>query len=380
MRILISKLLPANRGEAEIEQVIHFFSPILRNCGGELFRLNNDDLFVILLSGASNELMDQIVHHIALVFRDDPYIARGRGEGIHLFCTWYDMEEQYDLFRQVIREMRDGRNEANAGRSIGLNNDPETMDQQFVYEDASSDETTTNVETALGETPLHLLIARQLIYASVPKVVPQKVIEEVFVAPTALDQYFLPGVGRDRNERMFAHMAHVADQRVLEALINVFALQSAFMFRCGVETLTSAAMIAFDQAWRAAGYDQREMRLTFSVPAADADENRHDYEFGRDYLRAQGYRICVTDIPIGMLGGTDLRIYGADLIGVAWSQNMATDFSDWVERDCQEAIGEVGAHQVFLTGCNTAEAVEIGRRIGLTLFQGPFMERLDPRI
>ena len=62
-----------------------------------------------------------------------------------------------------------------------------------------------------------------------------------------------------------------------------------------------------------------------------------------------------------------------------WNADMASDLQTIENRDLELAVAACGANRVILCRCDNREAVDYGQALGISLFQGRFLDQLiDP--
>ncbi|MBD0271518.1 MAG: hypothetical protein ICV73_06270 [Acetobacteraceae bacterium] len=83
-------------------------------------------------------------------------------------------------------------------------------------------------------------------------------------------------------------------------------------------------------------------------------------------LAALGWRIGIGGLDAASLRFVALAALGVDLLLLRWSPALG--------REGKDALRGADPHTLVLTGCDGADAVEWGRKAGLTLFSGPGAE------
>ena len=87
-------------------------------------------------------------------------------------------------------------------------------------------------------------------------------------------------------------------------------------------------------------------------------------------MRERGYRVCLDGLTHLTAPFIDRERLGLDLIKVYWSQEMLYDPSGLRREAFREMIGQSGPTRVILCRCGNEEAIEYGRALGISLFQG----------
>ena len=102
-----------------------------------------------------------------------------------------------------------------------------------------------------------------------------------------------------------------------------------------------------------------------------------EFFFARDYLSEKGYRLCVDGVTHHSLPLVDRKALGTDLVKVLWSPAFIDESPDEGKREkVQQAIDRCGKSRVVLARCDSPEAVRFGHQLGITMFQGRFLDAL----
>ncbi|MGH6961768.1 MAG: hypothetical protein ACREE7_14905, partial [Dongiaceae bacterium] len=89
------------------------------------------------------------------------------------------------------------------------------------------------------------------------------------------------------------------------------------------------------------------------------------YLYVRDYARKRGYRICLDGLSHLSLPFMDRADLGLDLMKIYWTADMPDD-----RLHLRKLVEHAGEHRVILCRCDNEQAIEYGRSIGISLFQG----------
>ncbi len=88
------------------------------------------------------------------------------------------------------------------------------------------------------------------------------------------------------------------------------------------------------------------------------------------------YRICLDGMTHLTLPFIDREKLGLDLVKLAWSpENGNSDKPSMIE-GLRKLVQDFGAMRVILQYCDSERAVEIGRQLGFTMFQGRFVDKV----
>ena len=80
----------------------HVFDYIIGQYEGELFLLSNND-FVFIAEGVPRMQIDRSLERLRALFSEDPLVYAI--ENSDSFCTWYELETDYDFFLAHAKSM-----------------------------------------------------------------------------------------------------------------------------------------------------------------------------------------------------------------------------------------------------------------------------------
>jgi c-di-GMP-related signal transduction protein len=92
----------------------------------------------------------------------------------------------------------------------------------------------------------------------------------------------------------------------------------------------------------------------------------------KDVVQKLGYRVCldgVTDLSFPQI---DRKRLGFDLIKLQW--NAETEYKEARDKKLVDAIKECGNSRVIMTRCDNEAAVKYGQALGISLFQGRYLD------
>lgn len=365
VHIHLSDLLVHNRREHHMRIAVSTFEGMVKMLQAQVFILANADLMVVYKAQAQDEVESAIVK-LRFLFSDDPLIiddAQGR-KGT--FCTWYDLEREYDTLvslaqkmlqedqeRRRVEQERTARDSRSQERPKGAPFTPELL---------------ARVETALGQADLANLMRRQAVCAVVGQAPPQPVFHELFISIADLRQTLMPSVNMNSSPWLFQQLTETLDRRVL-SLLNKHddrTLEGDISINLNVSTILSPEFMVFDDNVKAG------MRgtIVLELQKVDIFADLGAYLFARDFAHDRGYRICVDGLSYSMLPFVDRERLGADLIKLIWDTSLTE------EKDKKtDALRRIGVTRIILARCDTPSAIEYGHSVGITLFQGRHIEQ-----
>jgi EAL domain-containing protein (putative c-di-GMP-specific phosphodiesterase class I) len=368
----LSKLQPNNRREHHIRIAVNAFDSLLKKYEGQLFQFWSNDL-VVFTKDASREDIDKVVEKVRYLFSDDPLAASG--EAAHVvrgFCTWFNVAQEYPALRTMAEqaarqaEQRRKAQQNQQNRAAGI-------PDEDMPKPALDPTTLGRMEQVIANMDLSMLVRRQPICAVLPTMAPKIVFNELYVSIPELRRKVMPDVDITGNPWLFQHLTQTLDQRVLSMMPSVEAgIAISSSVNINVSTLLSPQFLTFDSKLRAV----TQKTVVFELQPADIFRDMGAFMFARDFVRDRGYRLCLdglNHLSYPMIQRSQL---GFDLEKIVWANDLAHDGHDPRRERFREAVRAAGGAKVILCRCDGAEAVEFGQSLGITLYQGRYIDRL----
>ncbi|MGE5515280.1 MAG: hypothetical protein ACM31D_05610 [Bacteroidota bacterium] len=364
VHIHLSALASVNRRDHHMRIAVSTFEGLVKMLQAQVFTLANADLMVVYKAQAQDEVESAIVK-LRFLFSDDPLIINDAQGRKGTFCTWYDLEREYDVLVSLAQKMlqdEQDRRRAEQERNARQNRQPEAPKGSPFTPDLLA-----RVEAALGQADLANLMRRQAVCAVVGQAPPQPVFHELFISIADLRQTLMPSVNMNSSPWLFQQLTETLDRRVL-SLLNKHddrTLEGDISINLNVSTILSPEFMVFDDNVKAG------MRgtIVLELQKVDIFADLGAYLFARDFAHDRGYRICVDGLSYSMLPFVDRERLGADLIKLIWDPSLTE------EKDKKtDALRRIGVTRIILARCDTPSAIEYGHSVGITLFQGRHIE------
>ncbi|CAA7624457.1 hypothetical protein [Magnetospirillum sp. UT-4] len=359
----ISSLLVQNRREQHMRIAHGTFENLVKMLQAQVFNLASGDMMIVYKAQAQDELESAIVK-LRFLFSDDPLIL-DEETGERPFCTWYDLDREYDVLVALAQKLLA---EEQARRRAEM--EKATAAQRAADKPKGmpfTPELLAKMEANLGQADLSNLMRRQAVCAVVGKASPQPVFHELFISISDLRQALIPNVNLNSSPWLFQELTETLDKRVL-SLLNKHddrTLEGDISINLNVSTILSPEFLTFDDNVKAA------MRgtIVLELQKVDIFGDLSAYMFARDFAHDRGYRICVDGLNYAMLRYVDRERLGADLIKLIWD-DVLTRQPD----QTAEVLKRIGVTRIILSRCDTPTAIEFGQSMGITLFQGRYVE------
>ncbi|PHS79222.1 MAG: hypothetical protein COB59_03060 [Rhodospirillaceae bacterium] len=369
VRINLSSLMPANRREHHIRAATNSFESIVSDLMGQLFQLENLDIFFVYKNEAHARVEDT-VQKVKFLFSDDPLFDKENKSGKE-FLTWFDVESQYDELLDMAQGMGDDNRPSRSPSS--RSNVREALKARQEHGDPLNPEILSRAVKALYRTDLTSLVRRQFVCVVNKKMVPEPLFSELFISIADLRETMMPGINLTANRWLFQYLTESLDKCVLSLLskADTFMMTGDISFNVNVSTLMSPDFIAFDEGMSAA----RRGSMVLELQKVDIFADYGSFLFAHEFCREKGYRICLDGLTYEDLLMIDRERLGVDYVKMTWSPDL-TDGGNQVKEDLKEIVKAAGSKRIILARCDDREAIDFGRSIGIRLFQGHYVEHL----
>ena len=371
LHIHLSALRPFNRRENHIRVAAASFETLITALQGQLFVLKNSDIFLVYKREAKHDVETE-VQRVRYLFSDDPLILEESREDSSPFCTWYDVEIQFEELLRLVQSMV----EEEKRREAEVRAQMDTRAQLKVKQQRGEPLTPVvlaRVETALARADLSNLVRRQFICGITDKGAPEPLFSELFMSIKDLRETLVPGVNLTSNRWLFQHLTQILDHRMLAMLgkTDNITISGDISFNLNVSTLLSPEFLTFDDNLTAA----RRGAMVVELQKLDIFADLGAYLFAREFVQERGYRICIDGLTYETMPLIDRERLGADLVKLVWHSDMVDRGEDMHQR-IRSLVKRSGKSRVVLCRCDDREAVDFGRAVGITLFQGRQVENL----
>ena len=370
VHLRLSELRPFNRRDQHIRIAARNFEPLIADMSGQLFILKNSDLFFIYKGDAQGQT-EAIVQKIRFLFDDDPLVAEVASQP-HPFASWQDADADYENILCMVQSFAD----AEEKRQIAVR---ARMDARSAIRtkrkqsNPLTPEVLARVETVLERADISNLVRREFVCLVDEKMVPDPLFSDLFISIKDLRETLLPGVNLVANRWLFQHLRETLDRRMLSMLTKTgtLSVSGEISFNLNIATLQSKDFQIFDDSIAAS----RRGQMIIKLQQEDILSNLSSYLFVRELMQDKGYRVCLDWMPSDALHVLHRDRLGIDITKLAWSPELI-DGGEEVHRMLRGLVEKEGKEKLILIQCDTREAIEFGRSIGIRKFQGRFVEFL----
>lgn len=372
-----SKLLEHYRSEYQLKIATNLMNDLLGDRDGAIY-LCSDSTIYVAVRNFPRQLTDKMIFQLRYLYMDDPLAYTADGEENPTFCTVYDIESQWQEFTNLIKRRMVARvmqAQGSIPRVAAAVAASEGGSRPMTKREANA--LTVNnlsyIEEAMRDADITATIRRQPICAALAGASVKTVFDEMYINIEHLKQSLGVEVDLLSNRWLFKYLTQQLDERVLDTIQrnSVRYLSKAISINLNVTTLLSSRFMEFDAAVKSS----IKTNIVIELQIADVFEDMTAFLLAKELAQKLGYRICldgVTDLSIEQIDRVRL---GFDLIKLLWDGGKNVP-SDEKKLKLSEAVKQCGNNRVILTRCDNKKAVEYGQSLGITLFQGRYLDSL----
>ena len=372
IRLHLSRLLPEHRDKQNLRNAETVFDELTRTRSAWLYRLRNSDLMVVF-ERHETEVAERAMLKLLKLWERDPLMQKSKSDARkNRLSSWFDMTQDYDkLLTFAMRQT--ATTEKSVRKSL-----PELIAERELQR--SNHERGTplmplelgKAEEALARVDLSSFTRRQPVCAFVEDGKPEVVFTEVFVSIGDLRETLMPRTDITANPWLFSHLTQTLDKRVMAQIArreDRTLLRDGFSINVNVSTILSEEFLAFDDDFAPSSQD-----VVLEIRIEDIFADPASFAFARDFVMERGYRICIDGLNLSTFPYADTNRLGVAYAKLAWSQDMAAYVGTTQGQELKQMIRDRKKGRTILARCDSDASVKVGQQLGITLFQGRYVD------
>ncbi len=365
----LSQLRPGNRQHHFINIAARVFDNLINNADAILYLMMNQDM-VLICREILVEDIDPYIDKVRAMFSEDP-LASGDDEYEDRLSTWYDLasKEDYAAFLSVATELpvkaqllfeeQQRNREQQVGKSAG---------------DPISAKNLAAINQKLQSTRIADLIRQQTCIRIAPGKAGAFVFREHFIAMSELKERVSPGVNLFSSPWLFQYLTETLDRRVLSVISrkNFDEMKEPISLNLNIGTVLSRD---FNNFKRIVGDNASKVVIELQIIDIFADMNTYGY--ARDMLQDLGFKVLVDGVSPLALQFFDPANLRPDFIKVGWGKEFEEESKDSARLNLfRETVQHAGRDSIILYRVDSEKAVKWGLALGISRFQGYFIDKL----
>lgn len=375
-----SKLLEHYRSEYQIKIATNLMNDLLGDRDGAIYLCEDSSIFVVV-QNFPRQLADKMIFQLRYLFMDDPLSYTAEGDENPAFSTHYAMESQWQEFmnlckRRLVMRVRAAQNTAipRAAAAMAAGEPPPPPREKKEVLRAFTAGNLAAIETDMKDVDLSTTIRRQPICAALPETPVRSVFDEMYINIGHLRQSMGIEVDLLSNRWLFKYLTQILDERMLDTIQRnpIRYLSTPISLNLNIPTLLSTRFTEFDAAIKPSA----KVSIVIELQIADVFADMSAFLLAKDTVQKLGYRVCLDGVSELSLPQIDRQRLGFDLVKLIWNSDSERDIKSAKNQKLAEAVRQCGNNRVILTRCDNKQAVEYGQALGITLFQGRYLDGL----
>lgn len=373
-----SRLLEHYKSDYQIKIAVNLVTDLLKELEGTVFICADADIFVVA-KGATKSVLDKVVFQLRYLFMDDPLAYNSEGQENPDFCTLYDLSVDWDAFFKACKQKLGASAKSEVAESL-LN----------VSADAAAGMKSGNiisrrirpmtphrlssVEKDLRPADLSRVLRKQPICAAQPGKKIRRVFDELYINISHLRQLIMADVDFTSNRNLFKYLTEVLDEKVLELLrrnSNQY-FDMPVSLNLNVATLLSDKFAEFDAVIK----PSIKVSIVIELQVSDVFSDMEAFLVAKKAVQKMGYRVCLDGLTPLSFTQVSREQLGFDLAKLQWNADAESDLESPQNRTLAAAVKRCGPNRVILCRCDTKQAIEYGQAMGISLFQGRFLDKV----
>jgi|SRR6185312_11779558 len=364
----LSRLQRAHRAEKHLLIAANMLEDIVRQHFGRLFLLPNNDL-VAVCKGIKAKTIQDAEETLRYLFNDDSFTRRTHdGAG---FSSNFDLEREHVPCLAAIRKRSDAARPITpaAASAPKLSERPAREPAGAATEPARVAE----LLSAVSRVDLSPMLRRQTAWKMKGESIPEPHSEEIFISIKALREAIGPAFNLASDRQLFGYLSRLLDSHILSTLSwEHFSVGAPLSFNINLASLQSPEFAQFEKR-RPSNWQGRVM-LEFQL--GDVWGDLPAFLQAGQQLKRNGYLRCLDGVVFSALPFINLRRLDVDFVKLLWDDGLLA-LGRSALQELYRLIADCGADRIIMTRCGREEALQIGRALGIQLFQGWAVNRVQ---
>ncbi|MFN3076165.1 MAG: EAL domain-containing protein [Alphaproteobacteria bacterium] len=357
----LSRLQHENRDATRLRIAVRVLDPLAIGYRSQIFLLGNSDI-VILCRDAPPDDLEAVVYKVRALFGKDPLAQMGgAADGDDSMATWYNLEPDYPKFFDAVQLLvleEEGRRRAKSTQPPP----PEPLTAQRLEA----------VLAVLEQTDVAPMIQRQAAVLVGAKNTADVAFQEFFFSMADVKRTIAPKIDVMAHEWLFQSLVGELDRHMLRALMRSAVRHRAqtVSVNLNLSTLKQSVFQSFVDSLLP------NQTLIVEVAVVDAFADLPLFLSQRDMLHERGFKILLDRVTPLVLEMIDLSQFEADYFKLSWTHDLGAAHHKRVLFPPHETVAAIGPERIVLSRCDSEAAVKWGMDLGISIFQGRFVDAM----
>ena len=366
----LSRLRAGNRQQRFLDIAKRAFDQLVINSQSTLYTLNNCDL-VLICNKVPVEQTDEPIEKVRGLFREDPLMQSIEGSVEDRFVSWIDLssKDEFDRFYGLSEQM--------LAQAIAATRKAEAVQKAVPKGTPVTSANLGEIERKLKAIRISDLIREQPAIQIGAAGAAGMLFRENYIAMSELRDRIAPGINLFSSPWLFQYLTEVIDRKMLALVAQreLTGQRAAVSLNLNINTVMGRDFQEFHQTIGASA-----AKIIVELQILDIFADMNAYTFARESLQKRGYRVVVDGVNPLALHFFDPGTLKADFVKIAWGPEFAGETSDSQVAEARDVVQRTGKDKVILGRVDTEQAVKWGLSLGVTRFQGHFIDRLAKAI
>lgn len=366
----LSQLTEQYRSEYQIKIALNILYDLFKTQDSIAFLLEDKDV-VVLYNGTNRGLLEKAIFQIRYLFMDDPLGYSADGLENEDLCTVYDLEFQWrDFFIACKKKLNNESTTETHAPTKEIQTSSGTRAKLHVLNPTELNRIINNIQkTNITET-----LRSQPICAIIPGREPKIIFEETYINISNLVDLLKIDVDLFSSMTLFKYLTKTFDKRVIAALKTKAANENKFAvsLNLNVRSLFSEEFASFDATLTV----NQKASTVIEIQISDVFEDIPRFLMAKETVQQLGYRVCLDGLDNIGFTQVDRNSLGFDLAKVQWNPELNNPEFAQKKQQLSDAVIRCNPKRVILCRCDNEDAVEYGKSIGISLFQGRYVDKL----
>ena len=383
-------LLEQYQSEYQVKIAVNLIYDLLKVHDGGIYLLS-DNSIMVMAYGLDKPLVGKLIFQMRYLYLDDPLAYSDEGVENPDFCTLYDLSHSWqELLNFCSRRMAIAVRRPAPVRQPAV---PVPVEPVLEARNAPASEMAAmpeaaavprsaglsairlaNIERDLQHADLSRVLRRQPVCAIVPGSAPRRVFDELYIHIAHLRQLLRVDADFLSNRWLFKYLTQTLDERMIEMLKRNPApfAEGPISLNLNVESLLSSWFGEFNAALKPA----HKVSMVIEIPVIDAFADMTAFFYAKDEAQRLGYRVCLDGLTTSSFLNISSEKLGLDLLKVQWNADATSDLKNAENQRLMEAVQLAGSNRIILCRCDNRQAVDYGHALGISLFQGRYVDSI----
>ena len=350
-----------------IEIASRTFDIIVESNDATLFGLTNKDL-VLICRNVDVDDVDSVIEKVRGLFSEDPLTELDDNAFEDRFSTWYDLSnpEDFAAFFAVLTDLA-------VEAEQRLEEEARLLDQQQQLGEPLEPGNLSEINKKLQGMRVADMIKRQAWLKVSQGGGGELVFFELFISMGDVKERIAPDVNLFASPWLFQYLTETLDRRLLAVLVDddFEELAEPLSINLNVSTVLSRDFQNFHRA-----VDGNTSKIVVEFQIIDIFADMKSYAYARDSLQERGYRVAVNGLNPLSLQYFEPADLASDFIKISWGPEFTGDEEESRMIEMREVIAKAGRESMILGRVDSEKAVKWGLGLGISRFQGFFIEKL----